>query len=236
MCAAKLVKLIKLDEIIWSRLNSTNVIDREGTKSENLLAWMFSPWVCNYWGSCLVVEVPSQPDSCLLQVGLWVQRSGMGEKKMMTKEKKENSATFILRTEQACKYWFPKIVQDKKVILSALKTLVPCWGSVKLFQLRYLCVLSQMLLPHIPKGPCYKWHMKIDCWVSAWLTGLCRQGCEWKWLVTTGAAPVHWNIGLTGQKGCSSSTPAKHTYNWYWRGKSDRLILYKIRYNKSHSL
>lgn len=93
--------------------------------------------------------------------------------------KKKTAVWYLfLRTEQACKYWFSKLVQTKKVLFIVLKTTWAHWGAVKLLHLRYSCFVNKTPLPHIPNELRCKWHMKMDCWVYAWLTGLHRQFCS----------------------------------------------------------
>jgi len=78
-------------------LSATNFSDKE--------TWPVShnPEVCNLWGYSWQ----------LLTAEMFVST---GDQAWIRKKKKKNNccAIFILRTEQAHKYWFPKMVQDKR--------------------------------------------------------------------------------------------------------------------------
>lgn len=62
--------------------------------------------------------------------------------------KKKTAVWYLfLRTEQACKYWFSKLVQTKKDLFIVLKTTWAHWGAVKLLHVlltKHHCLISQM--------------------------------------------------------------------------------------------
>lgn len=143
------------------------------------------------------------------------------------------------------------MVQNKKVIFSFLETARPHQGSVKLCHPRYLCFVSRTPLPRTPKGPCCKWHVKIDCWVSAWLTGLCGQCCA---LPSTALLWCPWG-SMVGARHCRAHTsslqqglelqacrkgalhpPHATSMLLFEEGKSDGLSQDKIRCGESYSL
>lgn len=111
-----------------------------------------------------------------------------------------NSVTVIGRegTDTHCHSLFP----GDEV---SLKTPWQGWSTQELlFYPTCLCFPSRTPLPHTAEGPRCQWPLEVDCWVSAWLAGLCRQSRGWTWWAAARATPVPWDTTVScwhGRKG-----------------------------------